>query len=557
MSKAFEINDKRYKYRAFISYSHKDIKFAKYLQKSIEQYKIPNILRHKYPSLPENLQGSTYLSKEESNKSTELSREAKAALKFSHNLMYVSGLNSDSSKNVASELAYFKQEHGDNRIFAINNDKKNKTALLKSIASILNVDFNDLMQSSKSTAKVSKKKKPIFVLGAVALLIVAYFSMQSEPKTVNKEMSIIKNEIVLLEEQLSTKENSKDEINNLSMALTSLEELKDTKKEIIRLFDVSNMPFIEDVKKVYDEDGVSAALFFMDASNEKLKNTVKARKNLIKAKLYMEMDNSEEANTFYEKASKIEQSYENMYGYALFLEKQNKLTQAEIMLEDLLKIELSKERRANVLNSLGLLYVKSGMFKEAKKVYDEALEIREELASKDAKKYNADLALSYNNLAVLYKQMQNYEESEKTHLKALKIREELAVSEPDVYTSSVGTSLHNLAQVYERNKNMKNAEEFYEKSLKIRRELVKKNAHKYTPYLVNTLDELALLYVKDDAKKKAESMMKEALEIRKELYLSNPLEFAMPYYDTLTNLHALYKRTMQEEKAKDLYDSDI
>ncbi len=39
------IETKTYKYKAFISYSHKDIKFARWLQKSIENYKIPKSLR--------------------------------------------------------------------------------------------------------------------------------------------------------------------------------------------------------------------------------------------------------------------------------------------------------------------------------------------------------------------------------------------------------------------------------------------------------------------------------------------------------------------------------
>jgi len=36
-----KIMQKNYKYKAFISYSHTDMKFARWLQKKIENYKIP------------------------------------------------------------------------------------------------------------------------------------------------------------------------------------------------------------------------------------------------------------------------------------------------------------------------------------------------------------------------------------------------------------------------------------------------------------------------------------------------------------------------------------
>ena len=42
-------------YKAFISYSHQDEKFAKWLHKQLEKYKIPKELKENHPNLPQKL----------------------------------------------------------------------------------------------------------------------------------------------------------------------------------------------------------------------------------------------------------------------------------------------------------------------------------------------------------------------------------------------------------------------------------------------------------------------------------------------------------------------
>lgn len=44
----------QYKYKAFISYSHKNESFAKWLHKALETYRIPNYLRKKDSTIPAN-----------------------------------------------------------------------------------------------------------------------------------------------------------------------------------------------------------------------------------------------------------------------------------------------------------------------------------------------------------------------------------------------------------------------------------------------------------------------------------------------------------------------
>ena len=57
--------NKIYKYRAFISYSHKDKAFALWLHQAIENHKIPKSIKKKYPYLPKDLKRSIFIDEEE------------------------------------------------------------------------------------------------------------------------------------------------------------------------------------------------------------------------------------------------------------------------------------------------------------------------------------------------------------------------------------------------------------------------------------------------------------------------------------------------------------
>ncbi|SFZ97770.1 Kinesin light chain [hydrothermal vent metagenome] len=580
MNSSSKIKDKQYRYKAFISYAHHDIKFAKYLKKSIENYKIPNKLRNKYASLPHTLKGSIYFSKEELNTSNILPREIKAALKFSENILVVCSHNSRKSRLVYSELNYFKQEHGHSNILAVVKDGKvpdilplaiyeneqnkiepftvfstknenKREALLRVIAFILEVDVADLLESDKPI-KNRAKNRIILLLGIFVILAI-YVYKQYTPKLTNEELKIVNHEISLLENQLSSKDNSEDEIDSLSTALTQLQEFKKVKKDTIKYFNSSKSTFLKDGKLIYDKDGSTAALTFFDSYSEKLEKEIEARKNLIEAKIYIEKGNLEKANTFYEKAVNIHVNFDNIYSYALFLIKQNKITKAEMLLEELLEVKLPADNKADALNLLASLYSKSAMFDKAEKNYIEAISIREELVREDAVTYNSDLAWSYNNLAILYEKMQKYKDSEEMHLNALNIRKELSKNKTEEDIFNLSSSFYDLGRLHRINKKFEDSKMMFEKSLKIRRDLVEKNPKKYTPYLVNTLDELALLYTQNDAAQKAETIFNEALEIRRKLYLNNTLKYSMAYYDTLTNFYTFLKNTKQDLKADTLY----
>ena len=108
-----------YKYKAFISYSHKDKAFAKWLHKRIENYKIPNSLREKYPHLPKDLKRTVFRDEEELPTASVLSDNLLHALDNSEKLIVVCSPWAVDSLWVDSEILYFKQQHGENSVLAV------------------------------------------------------------------------------------------------------------------------------------------------------------------------------------------------------------------------------------------------------------------------------------------------------------------------------------------------------------------------------------------------------------------------------------------------------
>jgi len=73
---------KKYKYKAFISYSHRDEKFVKWLHRSLEKYKIPKELRETHKDLPKKLY-PIFRDREELPTSSNLSKNITEALRDS------------------------------------------------------------------------------------------------------------------------------------------------------------------------------------------------------------------------------------------------------------------------------------------------------------------------------------------------------------------------------------------------------------------------------------------------------------------------------------------
>ena len=226
-----------YKYKAFISYSHRDKKFARWLHKKIENYKIPKSLREKYPNLPKDLKRSIFIDDEELPTASALPDNLSHALESSELLIVVCSPSASASYWVDKEIAYFKHYHGEEKALAILKEgepnatystlyeneleafpkslrykidkegnitderteplagdarryRGRKKAFIKLIAGILKVDFSDIWEREK---RETRKKRFIFAsVLAVFMALSIYASMQfiipQEKQTIFKKV---------------------------------------------------------------------------------------------------------------------------------------------------------------------------------------------------------------------------------------------------------------------------------------------------------------------------------------------------------------------------------
>ncbi len=111
----------QFKYKAFISYSHKDEKWCSWLHRRLENYKIPKPLIGRETELgpiPANLK-PVFRDKDELSAGSDLGEHIQAALHGSEFLIVLCSPNSAKSHWVNEEIIYFKHNFPDRQIFSI------------------------------------------------------------------------------------------------------------------------------------------------------------------------------------------------------------------------------------------------------------------------------------------------------------------------------------------------------------------------------------------------------------------------------------------------------
>lgn len=113
-------NKKTYKYRAFISYSHRDRKWGDWLHKALETYRIPKkvINAHKEKDIPNRL-FPIFRDRDEFSTSTDLRESINRALDDSDYMVVICSPNSAQSEWVNEEIKRFKVSGGESRIVCL------------------------------------------------------------------------------------------------------------------------------------------------------------------------------------------------------------------------------------------------------------------------------------------------------------------------------------------------------------------------------------------------------------------------------------------------------
>ena len=105
-------------YKAFISYSHSDENWARWLQRSLEKYKLPKTFRQSHPELPTRLY-PIFRDRDELASGGELSESIRRAMEDSDALIVICSPAARASLWVNEEIKRFKASGRGDRILKV------------------------------------------------------------------------------------------------------------------------------------------------------------------------------------------------------------------------------------------------------------------------------------------------------------------------------------------------------------------------------------------------------------------------------------------------------
>ena len=217
------------------------------------------------------------------------------------------------------------------------------------------------------------------------------------------------------------------------------------------------------------------------------------------------------------------------------------ITALEILNKGAMEIEQGlKEQpsiRARLMETIGTVYMKLGLYTDADALLRRALELREELLDAN----DPQVAESLASLSLLLEQRGDFKEAEQIAARALDIRERtLSPDHPDI-----ASSLHGLALIYYRQVKLKEAEHLYKRSLEIREKVFGSNH----PEVAESLNDLGVLYYTQGRYEEAEKYYQQALAIRESVLGPDHPEVG----SSLNGLASLYLRQQRFDETEPLY----
>ena len=184
----------------------------------------------------------------------------------------------------------------------------------------------------------------------------------------------------------------------------------------------------------------------------------------------------------------------------------NTITAREILDKGAREIEQGLQEqpltRARLMNTIGTVYMKLGLYEDSDPLLRRALELRKELLDEE----DPQVAESLASLSGLLEQRGDFKEAEQIAVRSLEIRERtLPPDHPDI-----AASLHGLGLIYYRQVKLEEAESLYKRSLEIREKAFGSDHQE----VAESLNELGVLYYAQGQYDEAEKSYKQALAIR-------------------------------------------
>ncbi|MFC2270001.1 MAG: tetratricopeptide repeat protein, partial [Porphyromonas endodontalis] len=134
---------------------------------------------------------------------------------------------------------------------------------------------------------------------------------------------------------------------------------------------------------------------------------------------------------------------------------------------------------------------------------------------------------------------------------ALQIRRELAQQNPEAYLPKVAASLNNLGVLLHNTNDLKKAQDYQDEALQIRRELAQQNPRAYLPDVATSLNNLTTLYLRLEKKEDAEKAYQGAHDIYQKLASRHPATYKIDHAKILAmGFYLLGKPKEDLEEAK-------
>ncbi len=220
----------------------------------------------------------------------------------------------------------------------------------------------------------------------------------------------------------------------------------------------------------------------------------------------------------------------------------NTITAREILSKGAKEIEQGLQEqpltRASLMDTIGTVYMKLGLYEDSGLLLRRALELREELLDEK----DPQVAESLANLSLLLEQRGDFTEAEKIAIRALDIREKTLP--PD--HPNIAASLHGLAQIYYRQVKLKESEQLHKRGLEIRRKVLGSNH----PAVAESLNDLGVLYYAQGQYDESEKSYKQALAIRETVLGPDHPEVGR----SLNGLASLYLTQKRFDETEPLYE---
>ncbi|MEA2028817.1 MAG: tetratricopeptide repeat protein [Campylobacterota bacterium] len=243
-------------------------------------------------------------------------------------------------------------------------------------------------------------------------------------ETYHKEITSL-NKKRLMASSLQEKIKIDKDIKELESKIVEIEEYRAILKTL-------SLKLAKEAQKIYQYQGIDAAILYLQGDKAQtqqkaLDRRMKefAQKFKLQAKLLIMQNRYDEARKAYKNMIRYDRSYESLYTYAHYLQRQNKHHEAIVIYSEILRLEqLLPKDRAMALQKVATIYYSHDNLTKALETYQEALEIRKTLHDKIL------IADTHNNMALIYEKQKNYHQAKQHYNEALVLESSLANNKP-------------------------------------------------------------------------------------------------------------------------------